>query len=196
LMATMVMVWVWRAALLMSGVSIDYLYRALDTRADHLLVGCLVAVLVRLPSWQARIERLAGVAWWVLALALALYASSKLDAMSAVYKYGIGFVIEPLLVGLLIPLVVLAAQPGAALQRLLNNALMVEVGRVSYGLYLFHGMVLYSVQRFVLTLTGRFDLALLVSFAVMLVFASVLFRWFEMPLRRWISGDAARRVAA
>ena len=196
LLIAVLMVWVWRWGLFIAGVSVDYLYRALDTRADHLLVGCLVAVLVRQPAWQARIERVAGRAWLAPLLVLALYASAKLDSMSPAYKYGLGFVVEPLMIGLLIPLVMLAARPGAAFSRVLNNALMVEVGRVSYGLYLFHGMVLYSVQRIVVAQTGRFDLAMLVSFAVLLALMSASFRWFEMPMRRWISGDAARRAAA
>ncbi len=190
LVFVVLLVWCWRWGLTAAGVSEDYLYRALDTRMDHLAVGCLVAVLLRMPDWRARIDALCRhrVAPWIgLLLVAGLYASAKADAASVAYKFGFGYMVEPLMVGLLIPLTVQAAQGGGALTRLLNHPLPVEIGKVSYGMYLFHGMIMYTVQRAVEARTGSEGLGVLLACVAVLVFASLSFRLFESPVRRWIN---------
>lgn len=190
------MVWIWRAALLWGGVSVDYLYRALDTRADHLLVGCLMAVLLRTPRACAFVEAAARLRWLAPLLVVALFASSKLDAVSPVYKYCLGYTIEPLMIALLIPLVVLASKRRSAMARIIEHPAMVEIGRVSYGIYLFHGVIMFTALRIVEAMTGSFTLALITALLAVVGCASVSFRWFEMPLRRLIAGRPSRLAAA
>jgi peptidoglycan/LPS O-acetylase OafA/YrhL len=181
-------VWVWRWWLLWgAGAPHEYLYRALDTRADDLLVGCLLAVLMRDPQASARVA--AMLAWrpmpWLLlgllGLSLSLHDNASL-------KYGLCFVIEPPILALLMLSCIHAAQAGdTPLARLFNQPLLVHIGKVSYGVYLYHGLLMYSVETKVSRLTGQPWVGLGVGIAAMVVLASLSFRWFETPMRERIN---------
>jgi len=183
-------VWCWRLFLtLQAQASVDYLYRALDTRADELAVGCLIAVLFRDSKWR---ERLAVIMQWPLigpVLVLLIYASTVLDGQSTVFKYCVGYMVEPILIGLLMILTVVAASRTTGwLTGLLNHRVLVHMGQVSYGMYLFHGMIMFTIQHAVEGRTGSFWLGFASAFAAVFVFSSVVFRWYETPMRRLING--------
>lgn len=185
-----VAVWGWRLFLtLQGGASVDYIYRALDTRADELAVGCLIAVLVRSGPWRNRLARVVQWPWAGPVLALLIYASTVADGQSQVFKYCVGYMVEPPLIGLLIMVTVVAATRTTGwLTTLLNHRVLVHMGQVSYGMYLFHGMIMFSVQHAVQGLTGSFWLGFASAFAAVFVFAAAVFRWYETPMRRLING--------
>ena len=189
LAAAIVAVWVLRAALALAGVPEVYLYRALETRADQLLAGCLLAVLVREPRIQQRLVSLWRLPGLALALALAVWLSTMAGHYGS-YRYTVGYVIEPIFIALLIHWAVQrSAGPGIA-GRALRNPALVHIGRVSYGIYLFHGMLMLSVVRPVHAWTGSFVLALVLAIGVVIAFSTLSFRFFETPMRRWIAGPA------
>lgn len=188
-------VWAWRALLYLSGgASTSYLYRALETRADHLAVGCLLAVALRNLEWRRRIEAVCLRPRNVALMTLALAASARLDGAFPAYKYVIGFAIEPCLIALLLSATIAVATTSGRAARLINNAALAHVGKVSYGIYLFHGAIMYTVQRIVEAHTGSVALAFACASLAVLAFATAMFRWYELPLRNWINRRAVRGV--
>jgi peptidoglycan/LPS O-acetylase OafA/YrhL len=184
-------VWCWRWWVLIStDASIHYLYRALETRADDLAVGCLLSVLLRAPTWRERLAHLLRLPGLAPLLLIALFASTAYGTDHSPYRYAMGFMIEPLMIALLVLMAVVTASGNSVMSRLLNHPLVVHIGQVSYGIYLFHGLVGYSAQRVVEQNTGSFWFGVAAAFASVILVASASFRWFETPMRRWISGSS------
>jgi len=186
IMVLILMVWVYRATLQLTGTAPDeYLYRALDTRADHLLIGCLLATLLRKPSWQARIDRLGRSAMVRPALVLLLIGSGSLHA-STDYKYVIGYALEPMLIATLIPLTILTAgaHPPTLWSRLLNARLLILTGQASYGVYLFHQLIMHPARTAAEHLTHQPLISIALSIAFVIMVAHLSFTYLENPLRQ------------
>ncbi len=183
-------VWCWRLFLTLHvEASADYLYRALDTRADELAVGCLLAVGLREHQWRKRLVPIMQWPFIVPLLVVLIYASSLLDGRSHVFKYCIGYMVEPIMIGLLIILTVKAASGATGwATALLNHRVLVHMGQVSYGMYLFHQIIMFTVQQAVEGRTGSFWLGFASAFAAVFAFSSAAFRWYETPMRRLING--------
>ncbi|MBI3382756.1 MAG: acyltransferase [Aquabacterium sp.] len=185
-------VWIYRAALYQLGLASDeYLYRALETRADHLLIGCLLAVGLRRPQAKEWIEHLEQKAPWLPILpALVLIGSGALDG-NLHYRYTFGYIIEPLAAAALIPLVIIRAKRNeGVLARCMNASLVVKMGQASYGIYLFHQLLLYSLRTRIEAFTGSFALGFLAAVAILSVLAHLSYTRFEMPLRQWLNHRA------
>lgn len=184
----------YRAASHLMGWGTDeYLYRALETRADHLLVGCLLAVVLREAPVQQWFERCARTPLPAMVLFSLLMYSGTFH-QDKTYKYVFAYAFEPLLIALLIPLVILIAnRSGSLLAGFLNAKWIVLIGQASYGIYLFHQLVLYSARGVVERLTGSYNLGVLASFVVVIVLAHLSFKWFESPIRERLRPSA--RVA-
>jgi len=184
-------VWCWRWFLLGSGwLSVDYLYRALDTRADDLAIGCLAAVLVRSTRWRERLAaviRLPGIAWMLLA---ALGVLVTFGTATPAMKYGVSFVIESPIIALVMLMTVLVSRQRGWMATLVNHSLLVHIGQISYCMYLFHGLIGFTIRRLVLEQTSILPVALLVEYGAIVAFASVSFWFFESPLRRWIASGS------
>jgi len=93
-----VAVWIYRAVLFFGfHVREVYFYEAFDTRADHLLIGCLLAVTLR-ADWSGLLDANVRAAWTAVAVAGLLAVSNVME-----FKYGtdyrdtIGFIANPLL---------------------------------------------------------------------------------------------------
>lgn len=187
-----VSIWAWRLGLvLFTDTPEAYLYRALDTRGDELSMGCLLAVLTRQPAWQ---ERIAG---WLrtpglipVAIGL-LYASTTLFGGDRLARFGIAFIVDTLLIGVLLLSASVAATHGQGwIARLLNQTTLVRIGHVSYFMYLFHGLIMHTSMRLIERWTGSFALGLIGAIALVYLAARVSFITFETPMRRWITGSA------
>ena len=154
-----------RVALLSAGANVTRVYIAPDTRADALLIGCLLGLTIH------RIRRPAPAtvvaAGLVLALACTLGYSGMMWA--------------------LLPVAVAAAIVVAwSLEHhgWLAGRVPVRIGRISYGLYLWH----YPVALAVLQLLGPMGLPL----TLLLSFALAIGSWFiiERPFMRPSSGSS------
>lgn len=187
LIAFIVGVWSWRLFLLLfAGASADYLYRALDTRADELVVGCLLAVLCENPAWRSRLSKAMMRPATGMGLALSLYALTYLDGQSTTFKYAAGYMIEPFIIALLIVLTIQASNSKGWRSRLLNASLVTHMGKVSYGMYLFHGLVMHAVQKAADAQGLSFWLGVTLAMSATYALAALSFKWFETPMNRWI----------
>jgi peptidoglycan/LPS O-acetylase OafA/YrhL len=112
------------------------LYMGLDTRADSLLVGCLVGLLA---SWGLLPRSRRAVFWGgsasLIGVAVLGYLARNRCLDHSQYYHGL-FTGVALMVGVLI--VRLLVSPSRLGSLLLESAPLVGVGRISYGLYLFH----------------------------------------------------------
>ncbi len=141
------LVWVYRAILCFGfNVNQAYIYAAFDTRLDELMVGCLVAILIRHGSlsffWRA------VTAHMLLPLVtIALLLASIFIGNGYIYRYRnvIGFAIEPPLIAiLLVQLIVLSA---TRLWSWIEWRVFKFLGRISYSLYLYQQVTLSPVKR-------------------------------------------------
>lgn len=159
----------------------DRLHSTFDGRADHLFIGCLLAVLLKRGVlnnvWSAITSRVGAP---ILTLA-ALVASIALnERFHYQYKYLVGFSIDPLLIALF--LVQVVALGDAWLWRWLNWPIVRYVGRVSYPMYLYHGLANDLALR---AFRGRtLWLIAPAAIAIGIVFASTSYFVVEKPFLR------------
>ena len=135
LMAVVAGVWVWRAALMFGWkIAEVWIYEAFDARADHLLMGCLLAVALK--------RRLFGRLWRVICshrllpavtLGLLVIEVTATRTLGDPGRYA-DFILQPLLVAMLI--VQWMAFAGTAGWRWLSWAPLAYVGKISYSVYL------------------------------------------------------------
>lgn len=135
--AIVVRVWLWRG-----GHHWSQVYTRTDARLDALLIGSGLALAAhRGAPWVDRLVRWRGTG--ILGAAVVGAAALSLRESSSVLFHG-GFTVVALGAGLL----VLGALDGAApAARLLAAAPLRAVGRVSYGVYLWHLPILVAVQH-------------------------------------------------
>jgi peptidoglycan/LPS O-acetylase OafA/YrhL len=118
-------------------VSERWLNYAFDCRIDHLLAGCLLAVLVKRGVPYGFWKFVTARVWWSIAtLALIILSVMFSFRFGLPYRYAIGFVIDPLLTAVFIVQVIAFGKTGC--WRWLNSRVVRYVGQVSYGMFLFH----------------------------------------------------------
>lgn len=176
-----------RLAWVAAGAPDEYLYRALETRGDQLALGGLLACAVASERVRAGFSRVPARGWVLLACLGLVILSFNVLRGTNVLKYAVGFTLESWLVTLALPLVILAAnQAGGPARHFLNAGWAAWIGRISYGIYLFHPMVLHPVRNTLTRLGLQTDLAIAVSMVAVAIVAHISFRWFEEPLRQRI----------
>jgi len=171
---------------------VNRLYFGTDARADALLIGGMVAILLasgRVPQ-TPYVGRLSG---GFVALGVAaglLWVIVVPDArVTDWYLYrGGGLTLVALAAAAL--LVHLLTTTHQAVQWLLTIPPLVAIGRISYGLYLWHNPVSYLLRDLGLPLVWHGVL----SFAMTILIAAVSYRLIERPLLR--RRAVPRRVAA
>ena len=202
------------AALYLAGASVNRLYFGTDTRAQAIMVGALLAVLVPLSGERAgadrspegageppleasreapvqtRAERRAGARRpararliGVLGLAGAAGLALALHTVQGdgPLLYEGGFLLVALCTAAVVALVV--EQPRALLASALGWRPLRYVGRISYGLYLYHWPIFLVMDG---ARTGLGGVALLSArLAATFAVAIVSFRFIEQPIRSW-----------
>jgi peptidoglycan/LPS O-acetylase OafA/YrhL len=135
---------VYRVGLHFSGVPEEYIYTALDTRLDHLLVGCAIAVALfyklGVPLWRVVARRES------LAVILGLLTVSIVcgNVYGFLYRNTIGFAIDPILIGMLLVRLLSRADRETAW---MDSKPVVYLGTISYSTYLYQQMLLYPLVR-------------------------------------------------
>lgn len=156
---------------------------SLVTRGDSLLAGCLVALLASwswLPRWRGWWQ---FIGWSSAAALLVLCLRAREDA--AYFFYGLYTAVA---VAGAVLLASLLHAPRGLMQRFLRWPALVGMGRISYGVYLWHFPLLTFVPPVVATLLppGRraLYLAFLLQIGLSFGIAALSFYWIEQPFLR------------
>jgi len=187
------------AALFHPGVDPSRVYYGTDTRAQALLVGAALATALALgrpaawsPGRLARLSRTAGLA--ALAGALGTAWAWTHAAGTSRGLYAGGFLAVAAATAAIIAHIVLA--PTGLTARVLSRPPLPAIGRISYGLYLWHWPVFQAVTAERSGWAGWPLLALRVSIAFGLALASYLLVEQPVRRRRWTVRLAAPAVPA
>jgi len=175
-----------RRALIYGAVSDARIYNGSDTRFDELLTGCLLAV-----GLGAGLVRAFRALPYLLppAIILILWWNARPIGPEAMARFG--WVGVESSVGLI--MLYLVTRSGTLLHRALEARWLVWVGRISYGLYLWHVPIASKVGGWPLPGPVRPVVGLALAFAV----AAVSYRWIERPfLRRKAKLQGAVAAAA
>jgi peptidoglycan/LPS O-acetylase OafA/YrhL len=152
------------------------IYNGLDTRIDELLAGCALAA--ALSAGCIRVDWLRILVRWSYqpAIALILYLVSRPLSPHIMYKFGWP-IVEICLVVILYRLM---GWENTILHRLLESPSLVWIGRLSYGLYLWHFPIFEKV--------GGWEylriLKIPVAFALTFMVATLSFYFVERPFLR------------
>jgi peptidoglycan/LPS O-acetylase OafA/YrhL len=171
-----------RYALLRGGADLTRLYYGTDTHADALLVGCIAAFVpvVRL--------RASGLTLLGLLVATLLgYSIAALD-FTSLFLYRGGFTLVSVLVGILI--LVVANAPRSLPALILQWRLLRWFGQISYGLYLWHWLVIRNISFYYLGWWEPW-----VKLALALGIASASFYLVEKPFNRMKARYEVKRSA-
>ncbi len=173
--STLWMIWLYG-----QGASLDRLYYGTDTRAAEILVGGLLAVVLhqyplRSGEWSKRILAVVG----IVAFGLTLWAWVVMEMRDSwVYRGGFlafSFVSCALIVSLV---------SGGPVAWLLSWGFLPALGRITYGLYLFHWPIMLWLTSDRTGLEGWTLFGLQVGVTLAAAIAS--YHLLEMPIRRGI----------
>ena len=179
LLIVIVAIWIHREVLHFAfGVWQGYIYEAFDTRADHLLIGCLLAVALR-SGFLAKFWKAICSHWLVgIAITFLLMVSTAMQIhFGLAYRDTVAISAEPVLVALLI--VQLIAFRGTILWAWLNFAWVRYLGRISYSTYLYQQIVMEPVRKHLARFPFAIQLAIAVALVVLL--ASMSYYFVEKP---------------
>ncbi len=143
LLWTILAVWVYRL-FLYSVVHAGYwwLYGAFDCRADHLAIGCLMAVLIRrnvaMRIFRAITAHPALPLLTLTLLSISVYLRILYDVP---YQFYVGFMLDPVLLAILLAQWI--AVSDAPMWRWMNSPFARYLGRLSYSAYLYHWLLDY-----------------------------------------------------
>jgi peptidoglycan/LPS O-acetylase OafA/YrhL len=165
--------------LLHQGVSVSRLYYGTDTRTQELMAGAVLAVAAPAIARHARAWR------WPVTVLGGLGAVFLLWALHSVsgqgnFLYEGGFLLVAVTSAAVVLLVVV--EPRAMLSRFLGWGVLGYIGRISYGLYLYHYPIFLMIDSQHSGLSG--SALLVVRLSVTLAAAAVSYHGIEMPIRR------------
>jgi peptidoglycan/LPS O-acetylase OafA/YrhL len=124
-----------------------------DTRADHILIGCLLAVLLKHGVGTWFWNWITARTWFSLVPLLLTIASIAISFHRGLaYRFSVGFVLDPLLTAILLVQVIALAR--SRLWGWLNWKVTVYLGKISYGMFLYHMLA----NRLVIVLFGTHSL--------------------------------------
>lgn len=155
----------WRCFLAFNGADPERTYNGFDTHGDALLIGCLLALLVRQNPDLA--NKLGGM--WLVASG-GLLAILLLLPHRTVLAQTAGLSIAALLSAAMIG----GLRCETPLKSLLSVAPLVYLGKISYGFYLWHYPIVLGLSKY--GNTGKVA-ALMIAFGV----ASASYHWLELP---------------
>ncbi len=179
--------WILRVYLLSSGSTITRVYAGLDTRADTLLIGCFLGIVLSSDLLGEGVKRrLTFVLRYIAPLSALLLIRFffKLNWMNP-HIYYTNFFAVIILVGIIILDISISRE--SMLRVILSLKPLVWIGGISYGVYLWHYPI-YSVM-----LSRGFSKASVLVFGTLSAFAvaSVSYYCLERPFlrlkRRWAS---------
>ena len=179
-----------RFLLVMDGAPLARLYNGPDTRADQLLLGCVMALVFASISEGSRVHAplQSGARWAGPIAALALVVA--LFALKEPNEPGLWFNVfwtgGPTVLALLAAVVIgsLVLRPVGVASRILSHPWLANPGRdLSYAAYLWH----LPVYLLLIPLVPSLWLRVPAAAALTVLLAYLSFRFVERPIRRWAS---------
>jgi peptidoglycan/LPS O-acetylase OafA/YrhL len=167
------------AVLVHPGGDPSRVYFGTDTHGQSLLIGAALAFLLASRAGGARAPVPAAVHAAALPSGVGLVAMWALTSGNDAWLYRGGFLVAGLAVAVVIASVTTA--PGS-LARALTAEPLVVIGRMSYGLYLYHWPIYLTLNGERTHVHG--PLLLLVRLAATAVVAALSYRFLELPVRR------------
>lgn len=173
--------WAWRVILWLQATSIARIYNGLDTHADGLMLGAALGVarssgLLDKVPFSRKNAWFSFVAPFCLTGLLVFFVAADWQA-SFMYFGGLGIV--NLLVVTLVASLFFA--PSCSVARILRATAIVWIGRISYGLYLWH----YPVYRAIQDAGYGHEVLLALGPPLSLLLASLSFYCLERPILRY-----------
>jgi peptidoglycan/LPS O-acetylase OafA/YrhL len=163
----------WRLGLSLSGASVSRIYNGTDTVADQLLIGAVIAMLVtEAPEQLRRAATLAPVA--LVALVVLMFSQ-----VSDTILFDGGATFVAVCAALVISALVLRTHEPLA--TMFSRRPVVFLGRISYGLYLWHYPLLLVIRDKVPNVILCGVIAAIAS----IITASASFWLIEAPVMRW-----------
>jgi peptidoglycan/LPS O-acetylase OafA/YrhL len=149
----------------------------LQSTADCLMVGVIIALSAGTPRFEALVARLTRTPWPSLAaVVVATVVSPLLKSMfGGPYLLAAGWTIDSLCIGLVV--LYLTRLPGCTAGRILNSRPFVAIGVLSYSLYLWSMLFFSGVNR---TWTGTFP----VGYVMTVLAATLSYHLVEKPILR------------
>jgi len=178
--AAILLVWGYRGILVFLRAPEEYIYTAFDTRVDHLLVGCVVAISLRYGYFSRLLQTISSRTIYILLpLGCLLLSTVAASFLGTDYRDTVGFILDPLLVAVL--MVQLLASRSRWLAWM-DSPLLVYLGTISYSTYLYHELV----GTFVVRAMGGLPktLVLVPVLAVSYAAASISYYGVEKPFLR------------
>src|SRR6266700_616906 len=175
-------IWAWRVLLIFQGADWSRLYTAFDTRADALMGGCALAVILKLvpPGKYPALDRL----WPRLAWPLLLYWGAVTflfwPATGPSYNY---YYFGSILCGVIpgaLALTMLTRSSGTICHRIFERPEAIFLGRIFYGIYLWHLPILNFMDSYGIEWRYRLLLGLPLSIA----FATLSYAYLERRFLR------------
>jgi peptidoglycan/LPS O-acetylase OafA/YrhL len=186
--------WLLRIYLANNGATIARLFNGLDTRADALMVGCTVALIL-----SSRLFNLAVPAFIYRLLSilsvlsvLSLCAFVVLSNWYVLWMHYLGFFIIELLTAIVI--IDIIVNPDCFLKNLLTMKWLVWIGSISYGLYLWHYPVFRAISSAGFQGWAKFTVGILST----LIISWLSYRILELPVLRLktkFTGSTSKRAA-
>jgi peptidoglycan/LPS O-acetylase OafA/YrhL len=141
LAGAIVAIWIYRAVLVfVFHVNQGYIYEAFDTRADHLLIGCLLAVMLRARLLTGFWNWISVRSWAAAAVAGLLALSSIAESVyGATYRDTVSFIANPLLTAIWITQLI--ALRDVWWWHWTSWGWVRYLGRISYSIYLYQQLV-------------------------------------------------------
>ena len=167
--------WCWRSVYLFIGASQVRVYNGLDTRLDGLMIGSALAILFSKTTPTAValfIKANACTGPLAAAVFFALCLMFRLDSNNLYY---FGFGLANIMAAVMIMNILV--HPQEIFAKVLSWKPLVWVGDRSYGIYLWHLLIIRLSMKFHVT---YFSLVLLLTFCV----AELSYRWIELPALR------------
>ncbi len=175
-----ILVWIYRLVLIYGfHVNQGYIYEAFDTRADSLMIGCLLAVLTHAGLAGKMFHVICSARWMLpLTLFLLVLSAAAERAFGVDYRDTIGFALNGVLAFLLIVQVIcVPASP-------LNWAPVRYIGSISYAMYLWQQLLLDVTGKALTTVFPGIPPALRILLEFASVIAAASASWFcvEKPI--------------
>ncbi len=165
----------------------ELFYRSLPTRLDALLIGGLIALMLRGPE-EATVRRLrrpvllsAAVAFIALCLVSTKALGLPLEGSASNWIGVFGFTLIDVFAAALI---LECIHPGSLLESCLSWKPLRALGIISYGFYVYHDLLhdVYSDLAHRISAEHAYPLPLLIAFTATLLIATLSYRLLEKPL--------------